>query len=309
MLLIVFLVLLGVFGLSQLFTGKRTKSFKSDLIQVDSAKVTSLVINPKAPGENEITLKKEDNGWIASNGTISVKAIEGPISNLLSNLVLIKTKRIAAKSPEKWAEYEVEEGKATRVQVYADSKLLEDFFVGRFSFNQQAQTSTAFIRLNGENEIYAVDGFKTLSFGQGFAAYRDKVLTKMDPGMRITQFSYAVDNATTNYQFANGQWTLEGQTVLDSIKVENFLNGFRNFSGTEFNDAFDEVQANSFPVKTLTIKGDNMLEPFVINCYIDSTQTKPFTIHSNYNEAYFLSDSAGIYTRIFKNPGDFLSEN
>lgn len=125
-LLIVFLLLLAVFGISQLFTGKRTKSFNSELIKVDTAAITSIVVNPKAPEEAEITLKKEDTGWIASNGTISVKAQPGSVSNLLSNLTLIKTKRIAAKSPEKWAEYEVEEGKATRIRVYAGTKLLED---------------------------------------------------------------------------------------------------------------------------------------------------------------------------------------
>lgn len=308
-LLIVFLLLLAVFGISQLFTGKRTKSFNSELIKVDTAAITSIVVNPKAPEEAEITLKKEDTGWIASNGTISVKAQPGSVSNLLSNLTLIKTKRIAAKSPEKWAEYEVEEGKATRIRVYAGAKLLEDFIVGRFSFNQQAQTGSSFIRLTAENEVYAVDGFQTLTFGQGFGAYRDKVLAKVAPPMKVTQFSQIGPDTTYNYFLADGQWTYEGQTILDSMKVETYLNTFKNFSGQEFNDSFDEIQANNFPSRSLTIKGDNILEPLVITCYTDTTQVKPYTIHSNYNEAYFLSDSAGIYSKLFRSVNDFVAEN
>lgn len=309
LLLIVFLVLLGIYGLSKVFSSKKDQSFKAELIAVDTTSVTQVIINTKGPESEEITLKKEEAGWIASNGQLNVKAPSGTISSLLGNLVLIKTKRVAANKAEKWSEYELEEGQATRVRVFDGDKLLEDFLVGRFSFNQQTRSGISFIRLTGENEVYAVDGFQTLTFGQGFEAYRNKEIIKMTPEMTVTEFSYKQPDTTLNFFLANDIWTLNGATPLDSNKVAGYLNVLRNISGSEFADDFDELQSSNYEYKTLTVKGNNILDPFIITCYRDTTRAKDYVIHSNRNtEAYFASDSSGVYQRLFKEIADFAVE-
>lgn len=309
LLLIVFIALLGIYGLSKAFSGKKDQSFKAQLIEVDTTTVTQVIINTKEPDSEEITLKKEEAGWIASNGQLNVKAPQGVISSVLGNLVLIKTKRVAANKPEKWSDYELEEGQASRIRVYQGEKLLEDFLVGRFSFNQQTRSGISFIRLNGENEVYAVDGFQTLTFGQGFDSYRNKEIIKMKPEMEITEFSIQQPDTTINFFLANDVWTANGSIPLDSTKVAAYLNVLRNVSGSEFADDFDNLQSDNLRHKTITVKGNNILEPFVINCYQDTTREKPFVIHSNRNtEAYFASDSAGVYQRLFKEVVDFTRE-
>lgn len=309
LLLIVFLVLLGVYGLTKVFSGKKDQSFKTELIAIDTSAVNQIIINTKGPETEEITLKKEGENWIASNGQLNVKAPANVVSSILGNLVLIKTKRVAANKPEKWTEYELDEGQATRVQVFKDEKLMEDFLVGRFSFNQQTRSGISFIRLNGENEVYAVDGFQTLTFGQGFDSYRNKEIVKMTPEMNITEFAYESPDTTLKFFLANDTWTVNGTIPLDSTKVGNYLNVLRNVSGTEFADDFDELQSSNFAHKKLTIKGDNFLEPFVVSCYRDTTREKEYIIRSNQNtEAFFASDSAGVYQRIFKEVADFITE-
>jgi Domain of unknown function (DUF4340) len=298
-LFIVLLALLGVYGLSKLFSGKKERSFKAELIQVDTSKVTAVSIFPK-PDSIEVSLKREGDAWIVSRGTISTRAMPNVVGGLLNQLARIKTKRVAAKKPEKWAEYEVEEGNGTRLVVYAGNKVLEDFILGRFSFDQTAQTATSFVRLTGENEVYAVDGFLALNLGQGFDSYRNKELVKIQKE-DITSLDFTEGNATYSInKLANG-WALNGTELLDSTKIKNYIGILQAISGVEFADDFDVVQSADLLQKTLTINANNQIEPLVIQCYADTTREKPFILNSSFNpDAWFASDSSGIYQRFFK---------
>ena len=299
-LLILFLLLLGIYGLTKVFSGKKEKSFKTELIQVDTSKVSQIVIKPKAPEQGEITLKKEATGWIASQGNINVKATQNAVNSLLGNLVLIKTKHIAANKEEKWPDYEVQEGQGTLVKVYQGEKLLEDFVVGRFSYNQQTQSGLSYLRLNGEKEVYAVDGFLTLTFGQQFNSYRNRGFLKMNPEMEITEFTYQRPDTSLNFVKANGQWVLNGLVPIDSTKMATYLSKLANLSGNDFADDFDELQAATLPSYSLSLKGNNILEPLSIHCYQDTSRAQPFVFRSNQNtEAYFSSDSTGLFKQVF----------
>ena len=307
-LLFIFVALLAIYGLSQLFSSKKERTFKTDLIQIDSTEVTAVTINPKGEDTPEFTLNREENGWIASSENINTKATKSAVDALLANLSNIKTKRIAAKSPDKWAEYEVEEGNGTSLQVYSNGKIVEDFILGRFSFNQQTRSATSFIRLKGEDEVYAVDGLMTMTLSQGFDTYRNKTMLNLGQESEITTFSFQNDTINVNYTLQNGQWST-GELLLDSTKVTNFLNDLKSISGTDFADDFDEVQAGNLPATRFIAQGNNILKPINIICYRDTTREKPFVLQSSQNrEAYFESDSTGVFSRIFKNVGDFISE-
>ena len=118
-LLLIFVGLLVVWGLSQMNSGKRDRSFKTDLIQIDTASVTTINLYPKTDEQKEITLSKENGTWIATQGMVTTKANQSAVQSLLGNLNLIKTKRVAAKKQEKWKDYEVEATSGSRVKVYA----------------------------------------------------------------------------------------------------------------------------------------------------------------------------------------------
>ena len=319
--LLIILVALGaIYALTQIFAKKQDRSFNTELIKIDTAAVTSIAIAPK--GEtSEITLTKEPQGWIASNGTLSVKATPGSVQNILENLTLVKTKRIAAKNPEKWSEYEVEEGKATQVKVFAGSKLVEDFLVGRFTYNQppggfqQGQqpnfnnlSFTSFVRLTDEDEVYAVDGTLSMTLGnQKFDSFRDKQLFNMPSGVEVTDIAVLQPDNTADYALtlSGGQWMLNGAEVLDSVKVANYVNSLGNISGYTFADDFDDAQARNYLTKTLVVRGNNLVDPISVQCFVDTSRTEPFVIRSTHNQAYFSSDSTGIYERLFKNVTDF----
>ena len=85
------------------------------------------------------------------------------------------------------------------------------------------------------------------------------------------------------------------------------IGGFNNVLGSQFADNFDELKAKDQLLKTLIIKGNNLLEPITIQCYLDTVNGNPFVIRSSQNQAFFSSDSTGIYDRLFKNWNEFLT--
>jgi hypothetical protein len=171
---------------------------------------------------------------------------------------------------------------------------------------QQGISATTFVRLNGEDEVYAVEGFLGMTFNRDFAAFRNKQLVKMSPEQTITSFSFEGAESMT-LQKSDENWLLNNTEIaLDTVKIDNYLNSLRNISGVEFANSFDDTRKNDILVKKLTLTGNNLPTPIEIQAYYDTTQVKPFIIHSNYNpDAYFASDSSGVYSKIFKSIEDF----
>lgn len=302
----IFLGLLAIYGLSQVFTGKRTSNFDTELIQVDTSQVSRIIINTKPPASEEIILQREDNGWIVSSGTVNTKATSTAVQTLLSNIRLIQTKYIAANAEEKWADYEVGQDQGTRVQIYTGETLLEDFISGRFSFDQQAQTGTSYIRLTTGKEVYAVDGFQTLTLGQGFNSYRNKVLTTAPPNLSFAQVTIQSPDTTLQFTKTPTAW-MYGDQILDSIKVENYVEQFKTLRGDTFADDFDELAASNFKYGSITLESPQLSEAFQIDIYQDTSRINPFVFQSNQNsETWFDSDSTGLFQKIVKTLPEFL---
>ncbi len=307
-LLIILVGLVVVYGLTQLFSGKKDRSFDTDLVKIDTSTVTKVVVFPKADDFAEVTLTREGSNWIITKGDLTTIATSNNVNSLLGQLSLIKTKRIAAKNSEKWVDYEVEDDKATRLQVYAGTKLLRDFMIGRFSFNQQTRQATSFVRLTGEDEVYAVDGFLSMSLGQGFDAYRNKEILNVAQA-DFTGLDFRLEDYMFSFNKSGKDWVMNNDIniPLDSALMYNLLNNIQNVSGSEFIDDFDPVQSQNLLQKSLTVNANNLIEPIVIHCYADTSREKPFVIHSSQNEeAYFASDSTGVYTRLFERVNEVL---
>ncbi len=297
-LLLILLGLVGLYFVAQLFGGRKERTFKTDIVQVDTSIVTAIELLPKSAQQEKVRLQKQaDGSWQLTQSSLQAAADPQAIQSLLASLAMMKAKRVAAKKEEKWKDYEVDEA-GSKVKAYAGDKLLTDFVVGRFSFDQATRSGTSFVRLANEPEVYAVDGFLSLSFNQDAAAYRIKTIVDTR-GATITSVSW--QNADERFEMARtpeGQWLANGAELLDSAKVAAYISGLSSVNGTEFYDQFDVSNAPP-PQQIVQIGGDNMT-PLKINCYYLNGAENPFIIKSSANEAYFTSDSSGVYERIFK---------
>lgn len=295
-LLFIFLALLGVYLGYQFFSGNQERSFRSDVVAVNIDEVDKIILMPKVENHAAITLTKTSQTWEISKADFNTSATTNAVNNLLQIVKKIKAKRVATKNTGKWALYEVDEKNGSQVQIFSGNKMLADFVVGKFNMDQQARTFTSYVRLSDENEVYEVDGFLSASFNQKMDSFRDKKMIQFNTP-DITEFSIQSENRIQNISKLMGNWSTSSGVALDSTVVVNYLNGIKNLSGGEFINDFQPITP---PNKTITIKGNNMAEPIIVNCYLNKGE-KPFVLHSNLNkEANFLSDSSGIYKKLFE---------
>ena len=295
----ILLGLLAIWGLSKFLSGGEG-TFDPEIIAVDSAKVDKVVLQAKADEFKEAVLQKTADGWTIARDGKTYAATAESVQQFLSSLTSVSTSQIVAKSSDKWPQYELGDGQASHVTVFADGKKAADFYVGKFSVNQQAQQITSYLRLADQPDVYAVEGMAGMMLGQGSNAYRNKqVMQLTDPAINEVKLEGDV-----NYHLKKspgGIWLLDGDAAADSTQVQNYLINLRNMSGDTFVDDFDPNLASDQLLKTLTLQGDNLPGQVVVRCWKDDTKAKPFIINSSqFPDAYFASDSTRLFTRLFK---------
>ncbi len=300
---IIFLVLLGMYGLSQLLGTRKSRSFQADLVRIDTAQIDRIVI--AMPDEPEFTLTRQEDGqWWVTNGKVSAPALHSVVNPMLHTLTRIRAQRVAAKKPERWKDYQVDSSQGTRIQVYRGNKLLEDFVVGKFNFDPQLQSATAYLRLGNQPEVFAVDGFAVMNLAQDFDSFRRKTITRFQR-KEVTSVRLQGEPAW-ELQKDSTRWLLNGMPA-DSAQVARYLNSLASVSGHEFADDFDPNVAGN-PKMVLYIEQNASPPQIEVKCWHDTLRAQPFVIHSSMNpDAFFASDSAGIFKRLFLPP--WLAEN
>ena len=138
-LVIILVILVAIYFLADYF-GNRERSFRSTVVDVDTARVTDIYIhmpkeamdihlNQTAPGE-----------WQVSSGSEAFAADQNVVKNILGQFIGMKPERVAATSSDRWEQYEVSDSSATRVVLKNEGNELADLYIGKFSYSQPAQT-------------------------------------------------------------------------------------------------------------------------------------------------------------------------
>lgn len=176
-------------------SNKGKSTYKEEIVSIDSEAVTAVHLYPQNNGGQEIKMEKDGTGnWTITDESGNILVGDSTkISGLISSLETIKPKRVVSRNQEKWKEYKVEGSESTRVKVLEGSEITLDMYVGKFSVaqqqapppgsdpqvvamqqqmqQQQRPQLTSYVRLGGENAIYAVDGMLSFSFNQAAAAF------------------------------------------------------------------------------------------------------------------------------------------
>ncbi len=292
-LLIVFGVLLGLYFLGTQLKGKQERSFKEELVRVDTAKVSSLLLYSKADGHKEVKFSRENGQWTVSQGELSSNVQPNFMPQLLNEFVSMKTKRVAGVSKANWEKYEVTDSLGSRIKILEGGKVKADLTVGKFDFKQPQQqgqqpTMSSFVRLTDEEKVYVVDGAISMAFSRGFEAFRDRTLATVNKA-NITKVTLEKDGQTTAY--AKGQ---EGWQGIDSTAIDQYLTGLGNVQGSQFKDGFSP----STPLAKLTLEGNNM-KTLELNCYPSDAAGK-FVVNSSANPSvFFETDSVGVFKTVY----------
>ncbi len=295
-LVILILIYLGF----EFFGGKsRSKSFRSELVEIDTAKVTKVLIEAK--GEN-LELVKENNAWKVSIGDGKyADAQTSSVKSTLGSLLSIKPSRIAAKDPAKWKDYQVDSA-GTRVQVFEGDKNTLDLIIGRFGFNQQAmqqqqqmmggrgmQQFFSYVRLNNEDMVYVADNFMGMSINSEASGYRNKQLLSLTTdSIASIQFNYPADSAFVLNK-EDSTWNIFGNQA-DSASVASYLSGIRYVSNSNFVDDVPSTALVS-PTISMSIKQNGKAD-IEIKAY--QHPEYKWIVHSSANPASYFGDESLI---------------
>lgn len=269
---------------------KKEKSFKTNIVSVDTSKITQISLFPKSKAGKEVRLFKENSEWKVTS--ILGKTYSTPkykVKNLLSELIKIKPKRVAARNQSKWKEFQVDSS-GTRVAVYEGGSKTLDLIIGKFSFQQPRSMST-YVRLANEDDVYEVDGFLEVTFNKGADSFRNETIVK-DSKDKWNKLSFESPESSFELIKVDGKWKIDGE-YTDSAKTETKLGLISHLTNNNYIDDFDKSMLNNEYAK-LTINREDE-DPIEIVGYKDDSM---YLINSSMNkETYF--DGSKFADKVF----------
>lgn len=303
-LLIIFLALVAVVVLTQIMDKKKgSRTFKQELVNVDTSLVNEILLYPNSEQHKEIRLTRSGEAWTVQRENISSEADTGYVRNLLGTFALIKPQRLAATEEAKWKEYNVDDSLGTRVKFLSGGKLLLDIVVGKFSFNQASRSGISYLRLYEEEDVYAADGFIPMAVNQPLNEWRNKIVVRGNKE-DWTKISFSYPDSSFVLKKEGGKWIIENAGA-DSNKIEQYLNDLSYLANSSF---VDNYSPSSSPAMWVTVEGNNMASPVTLKAF-QADSANRFIINSSVNPNSWFSAAKGNLTgRIFKKLPDFLTE-
>ncbi len=306
-LIAVFIILLVVFALVELKDKFRNdRSLRAQVITVDTSEIAGIVISSIQPAQTvELSLHKTT--WVIGHNRKEYVADQPMVHNILLRLVNLKPEWLAATGKEQWNEFQVSDSLATRVVIRKkNTKKTVTLFIGKITYQApqgpyEQGIINSYVRLNGENKVYAVQGFLRMDFPADVNSYRLKNLLGQNVAdwTKFT-FTYPADSSFELVKKQN-QWFINNQQA-DSVRMKFYLQDIVKLSGTHFTDT---IAGNKQALLSLTIEGNNM-QPVVLNAYA-SAKASDYLIHSSFNtQAWFIEDKHTLPSRLFKSKSYFL---
>ena len=296
-LLFIFLGCLAVYAGLRLLRKDHKGSFDPVISRIDTSSVDRIKFIQHSP-ESEFEVLKDDNSWFAVEGTKRVEDRERQIQMMLGQLASLRAERIVTREEGRYTEFEITDDKATELIAYSGRKELIHLFIGGFSFDQATRSASGYVRKKGDPAVYEVNGFVTIGLKQRFDQYRDKTIVNVEAS-DLSKLEW-VDSFGQKQVITkeDNLWYYAGMEALDSTSFHQYLLSLSSVKGTQFSEK-TTVDGLNFSER-LTIYGINMKEPMTVTAYVQQDTTSEYLIHSSANpDAIFLSDSSGIYKRIF----------
>ncbi len=295
--LLIFAVIIVLFD-----SGGNERSFRTELVDIDTSAVSQILIYPKKLNGESVKLFQEGSNWrveLADGKTAPV--LQSKIDELIKQLTDVKPGRLAGRGKENWSQFEVDSS-ATRVEVYEGSDKTLDLLIGKFAF-QQPRTMKTYVRLTEDTDVYEIDGFLSMTFNQDANAYRDPtIISGKETEWNSLAFSYPADSS---YQLVkmNDRWQLSNGSPVDSAKTATALRQMINLRGSDFVDLDKETLPMPEYKLTIVKSDDSQIEVFGYK-----TADDMIIINSSQNpEAYFDGSEGNLFNRVFVGRKKFLN--
>lgn len=299
---IILLVLVVIVVIIFVTDGKNERSFRENLVDIDTTQVSEITISSIAHGD--VRLFKNNDGWMVDldeNNSVSVP--DNKIKNLLNQLLDIKPKRLAARSQSKWKDFQVDSS-GTRVVVKEGGSKALDIIIGRFAF-QQPRTMNTYVRLQNDVDVYEVNGFLQSTFNQEPDNFRDgRVLGKQGKYDNWKNIEFNYPDSSFQLVKVNDKWrTIKYQ--VDSAKTAQYLRRISDLSTNKFIKDISPESLTS-PIYSMNIQKEEG-DPIQINAY---NKDNKIVITSTANtEAVFNGSENNFWKKLFIGEKSLLPKN
>jgi len=284
---------------------KGERSFKAELLEFNTEEVVSINLQKQSADEQSFKIILENEKWVLKADDKSYDADTDLIENMINELAELKAIQKVAARKDKWGNFDVTDSTGIRVIVNNDKKVIGDIYIGRFSYNQNTRKPKTYVRLNNEKDVFAVEGYLSMTFNRDLNGLRNKSLFRGNKNdfTRIT-VHYPADSSFTLIKEETG-WMVNGMPA-DSAQTISYLESLAYLTGSEFVDNIDASELSGSPI-SIIMEGNNMT-PVEINARrMDAGNT---ILVSNANpKSVFNGDVGDLFNKIFVGPGKFLPES
>lgn len=316
--LVLILAVLIIFTAIVVFidTKKGDRSFRSQLIDVDTLKITKIVITPRSNPTSDIELIKKDNKWIVSKNNKEFSADYNVIKHILSTFSSMKPLQIAARTKDKWKEFEVTDSTATIVRIYKGKKKVSTLYIGRFNYIQpknqspysyyygQQGTMATYVRESKDPNVYLVEGFLAMTFNRDVNDFRNKTVIRFNTN-DINKITFSYPDSSFFLVKDNNKWKVNDQPA-DSASVANYLSSMAWLNSYSL---VDDTKPTTKPLMSVKFEGNNLAEPIEVKAYQVADTNYQFLINSSLNpENYFSGKDNDLKNRIFVGKSKFLKK-
>ncbi|HBL77199.1 MAG: hypothetical protein A2W90_14825 [Bacteroidetes bacterium GWF2_42_66] len=296
--LILFVVLLAlVVGVNFIDRQKNERTFKDDLVEVNADDITQILLYPRSMKGEEIKFEKENGSWMVFKAEKKYPADNNMVSSIIGELNRIKPESVASTSKQRWSQYEVTDSLGTKVVLKNKGRKVAEVVIGKMSFSQP-QKATSYVRLEGDEVVYGVDGYLPMTFNRDLSSFRDKTVTgiKKDDLTRLTLTN--PNDGTFVLEKGDKSWMI-GSAPADSASVAGFLSGLQNLKHSVFTDDAPVGEA----LYKLKIEGNNIAEAVELAGY--AALNDKLTVTSSQNKGSYF-DGENLKEKIFPPKSNFL---
>jgi len=297
-LIIVFGVLLALVVLMKVIQhSKGERNFTSKFFDVDTAKVSTILINPHGSRE-EVRIVRNGKDWDLIKKNKTYRAEKKAVQPLLYELLNLKPDHLAAMDKSDWVQYQVTDTGSTRVRVEQTGKVIADFRLGKVSFQQYQQTS--YVRTSNDDNVYAVNGFPAMSFNRSADDFRNKSMIQINNPADIIRLVFTYPDSSFVMKKENNNWNINGEKV-DSAKVAGYLSTLSSLYGSEF---VDDAVLPGNQIFSIKIEGKNF-QPVELKAF-SADATNQYLVTSSLNsEGRFSGTKGELVKRTFVGPNHF----
>ena len=299
-LIVLFVVLFLIAAYLLFFNSGEERSFRKDLVSIDTSKVSEIYIYPSDKKDN-IHLLKTSGKWeliLAENKKAPV--VKNRVTNLLNELVKIQATGLTTRDDKKWKEYNVD-STGTRIKVLQNGTVTLDLIVGRISF-QQPNSITTYVRLNNDANVYSTDGYLGMSVNFSKSSFRNStIISSSKSNWKMISFKYPSDSSFVLTRNGN-RWAIENK-VVDSLKAEELLNNLENLTSPTFADYVKPGDLINPAYKVVIDLNDN--SQIKVDAFLDSSK---IIIHSSQNPDSYFEGNKELDSKLFLSPKRFVKK-